>query len=123
MSKLKKPRRPTKTISVRKYRKDKYKPKKLLIQIKEDLGRFEQIETLKMNEDNSINRTIIPKEKNPNLIYILKNPIKIGFYLDTLQCFAWSENGEYLGQLEKYHFKKLFSKIGELLKKHGNKFP
>lgn len=104
-----------KNIGVRRYRKDKKNPKNTRITITEDVGRFEQKTTF--ISEFSRDRTITPKEKNHNLVFILKSPLKIGYYLDSEKCFVWSENGEYLGSLEKYHLKRLFSKIGEVLRR------
>ena len=110
-----------KEIKVRKYRKDKRKPKKTRITITEDIHPYQQVTTFV--SEYKIEKSVIPKERNPNLFWIYKGEnLKIGIYLDSIRCFVWGKNGEFLGSLHKYDLKRLFSKIGEVLRKYGKHF-
>ena len=109
-----KPSRSTKIFGVRKYQKNKTRPKKTTVLIKEDLGRFESITKYVM--DCSVTESIVPKERNPNLVYLMKTPLKIVYYLDTERCFVYDLSGNYSGEFENKDLKRLFYRIGALLR-------
>ena len=106
--------RATSTVKHRKYRADKRNPKKLKITITEDLGKIEQTQQFFFKEDKQVRSH--SKEKNPNLVYLLKSPIKIGYYRNSKKCFIWQTNGIFSGELEKHDLKKLFFEIGLVLR-------
>ena len=108
-------RKGTATVKHRKYRADKRNPKGIEVTIREDLGKVEQTQQYFFKGTHQ-GRTK-KKEKNPNLIYLLKSPIKIGYYTNTKKCFVWQQNGLYSGELEKHDLKRLFSAIGHILRK------
>ena len=67
-------------------------------------------------EEAKIDESLLPKEANPNLFWIMRSPMKIVFYLDTQKCFAYDNQGIYICTLEKHDLRKLFWRIGVLLK-------
>lgn len=85
--------------------------------IHEDMGNYYKTEIISLPTEIEHEINLIPKNKqNPNLIYIIKHPIKIIYYLDNEKCFIYDELGSYLGDLEKHDLKRLFSKIGHVLR-------
>jgi hypothetical protein len=105
------------TTEIRKTKRTKRRIKRPVVLFKEDLGSFER--TMKISlpaEMIAVDESVIPKEANPNLFWIMQYPIKIIFYLDTEKGFFYDEHGIFLGKFEKHDLKRLFFKIGTLLK-------
>lgn len=89
--------------------------------IQEDLGEYYKRELISLPQEIDHEINLIPKEKqNPNAIYVIHHPIKIVYYMGTEKCFVYTELGMFLGTLEKYHLKRLFSKIGAILREIKN---
>jgi len=92
-------------------------PKRAEAIINVDRGAFDERTILTLPEEAELETNLIPKEKqNPNAFYLIYSPIIIVYYLDTGKCFVYSVFGKYLGTLEKQDLKKLFSKIGLILR-------
>ncbi len=106
--------RGTGTVTHRKYRKDKRHQKSIKITVQEDLGTIEQ--TQEFFFKGSTQRTTTKKERNPELIYLMKAPIRIGYYKNSKKVFVWQMNGIFSGELEKHDLKQLFSKFGLILR-------
>jgi len=107
-------KRATATIKHRRYRADKRHPKKLKIVLTEDLGKIEQIQQFYFEENKQVRSH--KKQKNPNLVYLLKSPIKIVHYVNSRKTYLYSNDGLYLGELEKHDLKRLFSIMGLVLR-------
>ena len=84
--------------------------------MKLDLGNVEQQIALVFPETSKYINVEIPKEANPNLFKIYFANLKLAWYLDENKGFIYDEDGIYLATLEKHDLKKLFKKIGDLLK-------
>jgi len=106
-----------KTETLKKCRKNKKRIKRPRIVFHEDLGEYERIMSITLpTEEAKIDESLLPKEANPNLFWIMRSPMKIVFYLDTQKCFAYDNQGIYICTLEKHDLRKLFWRIGVLLK-------
>ena len=114
----KKPKRmAVKTETLKKCRKTKKRIKRPRIIFHEDLGEYERVMSITLpSEEARIDESLLPKEANPNLFWIMRSPMKIVFYLDTQKCFAYDNQGIYICTLEKHDLKKLFWRIGVLLR-------
>jgi len=73
-----------------------------------------QILTLPIEYDRE--ELLIPKEKNPNIVYILKHPEKIVWYKDTHKGFFYTVEGLYIGQFDLSHLKRMYNRIGNVLR-------
>jgi len=114
---MNKKKRTTLTTTLKKYRKDKTHPKRLEGFLAVDRGAFEERLNFSLPEEAELETSLIPKEKqNPNAFYVIHHPIIIVYYLDSGKCFVYSEFGKFLGSLEKQDLKKVFSKIGRILR-------
>jgi hypothetical protein len=72
--------------------------------------------------ENSKHKNVeTPKEKNPNLFKIYLGNIKICWYFNGKKGFIYDKNGKYLGRFEKHDLKKLFLKIGQILRLEKNR--
>ena len=106
-----------KTETLKKCRKNKKRIKRPRIIFSEDLGEYERIMSITLpSEEAKISESLLPKEVNPNLFWVMRTPMKIVFYIDTQKCFAYDNQGIYICTLEKHDLKKLFWRIGVLLK-------
>ena len=109
-------RRATRTTKLRRCKSTKrrlYRPK---IVIKEDLGDAELVETLTFPELER-SQSVIPRERNPHLVYIMRHPIRMAFYVDRLQCYVYDEDNRYLGKLDLIDLHTLYTRIQDLIKK------
>lgn len=82
----------------------------------EDLGNFERVRTVSFPKDIYEKETVIPKNPNPNIITIIKSPIRIIIYKDSGKCFVYDGDKNYLGNFERYDLRRLFNKIGGYLR-------
>ena len=108
-------RRATRTARLRRYKLTKrrlYRPKVI---IKEDLGDVELVETLTFPELER-SQSVIPRERNPHLVYIMRHPIRMAFYADRLQCYMYDEDNRYLGKLDLIDLHALCARIQNLIK-------
>jgi len=85
--------------------------------LREDFGKYEKVTSLSFPSDVYEKETVIPKSPNPNLISIIKSPIRIIYYLDSNKCFAYDNDKNYLGNFERHDLKRLFNAIGGVLKR------
>jgi hypothetical protein len=108
-------KRATKTTKTRHYRITKRHPKRPEITIKEDLGDAELIEKITF-PDITRTQTAIPKEKNPNIFWLWKYPIRIIIYKDTEKGFIYDLDKNFSGTFEKHDLKKLYSRIGQFFR-------
>jgi len=106
--------RATAKTKQRRYRADKRNPQGVKITVQEDLGTLEQ--TQQYFFESATKRRARSKKKNPNLIYILKSPIRIAYYTNSKKLFLYSQDGIYLGELEKHDQRKVFSELGLILR-------
>jgi len=109
-------KRATKTTKTRRYRITKKHPKRPVALMKMDLGKVEQQIALTFPENSKYLNVEIPKERNPDLFKIYFGNIKICWYFDEKKGFVYDENGLWLGSFDKQDLKKLFFKIGTILK-------
>ena len=106
--------RATSTVKHRKYRADKRHPKRLKITVQEDFQNIEQTQTFYMKSNTK--RTTKKKQKNDNLVYLMKTPLKIAYYKDSKRTFVYDLDGNYAAEFEKRDLKSLYSRIGHLLR-------
>jgi len=104
--------RPTAIVKHRKYRGDKHHPRRLKVSIIEDFKEIEQTQTFYM--ESNTRRTTKRKYKNGNLVYLMKTPLKIAYYLNSKRCFVYDLNGNFAAELEKKDLNSLYSRIGHL---------
>jgi hypothetical protein len=110
------PKRATKTTKTRHYRITKKHPKRPKAVMIMDLGKVEQQIALTFPENSQYLNVEIPKTRNPDLFKIYFGNIKICWYFDEKKGFVFDENGLWLGSYDKQDLKKLFFKIGRLLR-------
>jgi hypothetical protein len=110
------PTRATKTTKTRRYRLTKKHPKRPKAVMIMDLGKVEQQIALTFPENSKFINVEIPKERNPDLISWRFGDIKFSYYYKDKKGFIYDENGIYLGGFEKHDLKRLFWKIGDVLR-------
>ena len=104
--------KPTATVKHRKYRADKRHPRRLKITVQEDFQEIEQTQTFYMKSNTK--RTSKRKQKNDNLVYLMKTPLKIAYYKDSKRTFVYDLDGNYAAEFEKKDLNSLYSRIGHL---------
>ena len=117
MGKRNKKTKAIKIEKIRKYRKDKKVAKRPRIVITEDYGDMERTQILTLPTEYEREELLIPKEKNPNILYILQYPIKIVWYLDTHKGFFYTQEGFYLGKFDSSHLRRIFVNSALALRK------
>ena len=117
MGKRNKKSKAVKIEKIRKYRKDKRIAKRPRIVITEDYGDMERTQILTLPTEYDREEILIPKEKNPNILYILQYPIKIVWYLDTHKGFFYTQEGFYLGKFDSSHLRRIFVNSALALRK------
>ena len=117
MGKRNKKTKAIKIEKIRKYRKDKRIAKRPRIVITEDYGDMERTQILTLPTEYDREEILIPKEKNPNILYILQYPIKIVWYLDTHKGFFYTQEGFYLGKFDSSHLRRIFVNSALALRK------
>jgi hypothetical protein len=108
-------KRLTVTEKVKRYRIDKRRPKRMEQTTKADYGSYEEMTKVVYPEDATITKTVIPKKANPNLFWLWEYPIRLVYYTDTEKGFAYDSGKNYCGSFDKYHLKRLHSRIHLLL--------
>jgi hypothetical protein len=114
-------KRATKTTKTRRYRITKKHPRRPKAIMVMDMGKVEQQIALTFPENARYINVEIPKEKNPDLFKIYFGNIRICWYFNEKKGFIFDENGIWLGSYEKHDLKKLFCKIGTILKIEKNR--
>jgi hypothetical protein len=82
--------------------------------IKEDLGDAELVETISFPQVERV-KNIIHNERNPNLVYVMKSPIRIAFYKDNLRGFIYDGDNRFLGTIDLVDIWTLYRRAGEIL--------
>jgi len=78
---------------------------------------MERTQILTLPTEYEREELLIPKERNPNILYILQHPIKIVWYLDTHKGFFYTQEGLYLGKFDSSHLRRIFVKSALALRK------
>jgi hypothetical protein len=107
-------KRCSRVTRLRKYSTLKRYPKRPRVIIKEDLGDAELIETISFPQVEHV-KTVIPKEKNPNLVWILRSPVHIGYYKDKGVAYIYDENNRFLGSLDLLDLWLIYQRISDIL--------
>jgi hypothetical protein len=107
-------KRCSRVTRLRKYSTLKRYPKRPRVIIKEDLGDAELVDTITFPQVEHV-KTVIPKEKNPDLVYITKNPIRIAYYKDKGVAYLYDEENRFLGTMDTYELWIMYKRIGDLL--------
>jgi hypothetical protein len=82
--------------------------------IKEDLGDAELVETISFPQVERV-KNVVHNEKNPNLVYIMKNPIRMAFYRDSLRGFIYDADNRFLGTIDLVDIWTLYRRAEEIL--------
>jgi hypothetical protein len=104
------------TVKIRKYRIIKKRRISPTIQIKHDLGEYEELTTIKMPIGAEIETVIKGHNPNPNLIKIRIGEITCVTYKNLNKWFWYDKNGNYAGESLDHDIKNAFTRFGQILK-------
>jgi hypothetical protein len=93
----------------------KHKHPRQIIETTEIQGK-ESTLVIRRSMQSETTTTIIPEKANPDLIYVIRQPIKLCYYKGTQRVFVYKFDGNYCGCIEKHDLKQLFFRIGQTLK-------
>lgn len=91
-------------------------PQRAKTTIEIDKGEYTEKHIVTYPVHSNIKGLTISHKRNPNILYLMKTPLKIVYYKNSKRTFVYTTEGEYCGELEKHDLKRLFSKIGQLLR-------
>jgi hypothetical protein len=72
------------------------------------------VETISFPEVERV-KNVIHNEKNPNLVYVMKNPIRIAFYKDSLRGYIYDADNRFLGTIDLIDIWVLHQRTEEIL--------
>ena len=113
-------KRCSRVTRLRKYSTLKRYPKRPKVIIKEDLGDAELVDTITFPQVEHV-KTVIPKEKNPDLVYITKNPIRIAFYTNKGVAYIYDDENRFLGTVDIHELWVWSRHIEEALARYSSK--
>jgi hypothetical protein len=107
-------KRCSRVTRLRKYSTLKRYPKRPRVIIKEDLGDAELVETISFPQVERV-KNVVHNERNPNLVYVMKSPIRMAFYKDSLRGFIYDADNRFLGAIDLADIWTLYRRAGEIL--------
>jgi len=87
-----------------------------------DYGTVTEVTAIRFPQEADVQSHFIKKEANPHLIYIIKEPITMIWYTDGEKGFIYDTDRIYLGNLKRSDLKRLFWRIGAILRGSAKKF-
>jgi hypothetical protein len=107
----------TETQKARPYRIDKRHQHSTVISVVTDLKQYEKVQTIRFAPNMSIDQEhYISKNPNPDAISINLFALRILYYISTDMCYVYDNKRNYLGRLDSQDLKKVFNKIGAILR-------